>query len=71
MKFKLIIIIFISLTGCQSIQIFKEKPPVEEKKIENVFYENFSAKGVVKFYAKNKNVSSRFKFIKNKDDERI
>ena len=71
MKFKLILIIFISLTGCQSIQIFKEKPPVEEKKIENVFYENFSAKGVVKFYAKNKNVSSRFKFIKNKDDERI
>ena len=71
MKFKLIFIMFISLTGCQSIQIFKPEQKVEEKKVENVFYEDFSAKGVVKFYAKNRNVSSRFKFIKNKNDEKI
>jgi len=60
-----------TLSGCQSIKIFKQESKIEEKKVENVFYENFSAKGVVKFYAKNKNFSSRFKFTKNRNDEKI
>ena len=43
-----------------SINVFNfEKSLKKTETIENVFYENFSAKGIIKFYAKNKKISSR------------
>lgn len=70
MKYKLIFLSLLILCGCQSINVFNfEKSLKKTETIENVFYENFSAKGIVKFYAKNKKISSRFNFIKNGSQE--
>ena len=64
MKYKLIFLSVLILCGCQSINVFNfEKSLKKTETIENVFYENFSAKGIVKFYAKNKKISSRSVFF--------
>ena len=72
MKYKLIFLSLLILCGCQSINVFNfEKSLKKTETFENVFYENFSAKGIVKFYAKNKKISSRFNFVKNGSQEKI
>ena len=71
-RFKLIFLSLLILCGCQSINVFNlGKSLKKTETIENVFYENFSAKGIVKFHAKIKKISSRFNFIKNGSQEKI
>ena len=66
MKYKIIIIcLTLTVGGCSSIKIFEQKDSLKEPKVyENVFYENFVAKGIVKFYVEDQKISSRFNFKK-------
>ena len=76
MRYNLLILyIFLIPTGCSTVNIFTKENIIDipEKKYfkEKIVYEKFIAKGVVKFNVKNEKVSSRFKFIKNKNIEEI
>jgi len=73
MKYKIIIICLILIVGgCSSIKILEQKDSSKETKTyENVFYENFVAKGIVKFYVEDQKISSRFNFKKNREIEEI
>ncbi len=76
MRYNLLILyIFLIPTGCSTVNIFTKENNIDipEKKYfkEKIIYEKFIAKGVVKFNVKNEKVSSRFKFIKNKNIEEI
>ena len=76
MKYNIIIFFFaVITTGCTTLNIFTDNDSINSNNLnENVSkinYENFSAKGVVKFEVKNQKISSRFNFIKNKSYEEI
>ncbi len=70
MKYKISLLFFlcITLTGCSTLNFFNNENfhnNTEQKK--NKFYENLSANGVIKFYIKDNNISSRFNLIKSRD----
>ena len=76
MKYNIIIFFFVVITtGCTTLNIFTDNDSINSnnlnKNVSKINYENFSAKGVVKFEVKNKKISSRFNFIKNKSYEEI
>ena len=76
MRYNLLILyIFLIPAGCSTVNIFTKENNIDnqEKKDfkEKIIYEKFIAKGVVKFNIKDQKVSSRFKFIKNKNNEEI
>ena len=61
-------------SGCTTLNIFTDNDSINSnnlnKNVSKINYENFSAKGVVKFEVKNQKISSRFNFIKNRSEER-
>tara|TARA_B100001093_G_scaffold92891_1_gene85040 strand:- start:4 stop:582 length:579 start_codon:yes stop_codon:yes gene_type:complete len=76
MKYNIIIFFFVVITtGCTTLNIFTDNDSINSnnlnKNVSKINYENFSAKGVVKFEVKNQKISSRFNFIKNKSYEEI
>ena len=76
MKYNIIIFFFaVIITGCTTLNIFTDNDSINSnnlnKNVSKINYENFSAKGVVKFEVKNQKISSRFNFIKNKSYEEI
>ena len=74
MKYSKLLLLSFSLIigGCSGTNLFQKNIFIKEDiKKENIFYENFIATGVVKFYVDEKKISSRFNFIKNKDIEEI
>lgn len=76
MKYNIIIFFFaVITTGCTTLNIFTDNDSINSnnlhKNVSKINYENFSAKGVVKFEVKNQKISSRFNFIKNKSYEEI
>ena len=76
MKYNIIIFFFVVITtGCATLNIFTDNDSINRnnlnKNVSKINYENFSAKGVVKFEVKNQKISSRFNFIKNKSYEEI
>ncbi len=76
MKYKfLLLFFFIIIAGCSSLDKITKKIPIEntkiQKKITYSMYENFIAKGTVKFQTKNQKISSRFNFKKSKTVEEI
>ena len=76
MKYNIIIFFFAVITsGCTTLNIFTDNDSINSnnlnKNVSKINYENFSAKGVVKFEVKNQKISSRFNFIKNKSYEEI
>ena len=73
MKFSFIIIFFsIILSGCSTMDILKSKKNKEVSgNLINISYDNFIVNGVIKFSVKNQKISSRFNYIKNKNEETI
>ena len=76
MKYNIIIFFFVVITtGCTTLNIFTDNDSINSnnlnKNVSKTNYENFSAKGIVKFEVKNQKISSRFNFIKNKSYEEI
>ena len=76
MKYNIIIFFFaVITTGCTTLNIFNDNDSINSnnlnKNVSKINYENFSAKGIVKFEVKNQKISSRFNFIKNKSYEEI
>ena len=76
MKYKFLLLLFyIIIAGCSSLDKITKKIPIEntkiQKKITYSMYENFIAKGTVKFQTKNQKISSRFNFKKSKTVEEI
>lgn len=76
MKYNIIILFFlVIIPGCTSLDIFTRNDSINSNTLKknggNINYDNFTAKGIVKFEVKNKKISSRFNFIKNKSYEEI
>ena len=73
MKFSFIIIFFsIILSGCSTMDILKSKKNKEVSgNLINISYDNFIVNGVIKLSVKNQKISSRFNYIKNKNEETI
>ena len=76
MKYKFLLLFFsIIIAGCSSLDKITKKIPIENTKIQKNItysvYENFIAKGIVKFQTKNQKISSRFNFKKSKTAEEI
>ena len=76
MKYKFILLFFsIIIAGCSSLDKITKKIPIENAKIQKNFtqpvFENYIAKGIVKFETKNQKISSRFNFKKSKVAEEI
>ena len=76
MKYKFLLLFFsIIIAGCSSLDKITKKIPIEntkiQKKITFPVYENYIAKGTVKFQTKNQKISSRFNFKKSKTGEEI
>ena len=76
MKYKFLLLFFsIIIAGCSSLDKITKKIPIEntkiQKKITYPVYENYIAKGTVKFQTKNQKISSRFNFKKSKAAEEI
>ena len=76
MKYKFILLFFsIIIAGCSSLDKITKKIPIENTKIQKNItysvYENYIAKGIVKFQTKNQKISSRFNFKKSKTAEEI
>jgi len=73
MKFSFIIIFFsIILSGCSTMDILKSKKnKAVSGNLINISYDNFIVNGVIKFSVKNQKISSRFNYIKNKNEETI
>ena len=76
MKYKFILLFFfIIIAGCSSLDKITKKIPIENTKIQKNItysvYENYIAKGIVKFQTKNQKISSRFNFKKSKTVEEI
>ena len=73
MKYKILIISFLFvLTGCVNIPIFNDNNKVLEKKIDSqIINDNYAVTGVVKFNIQDRNISSRFKFIRKNEKEKI
>ena len=63
------------IPGCATLDIITRNDSINsnnlKKNEKNINYDNFTAKGIVKFEVKNKKISSRFNFIKNKSYEEI
>jgi hypothetical protein len=73
MKYNIIILLsFFILSGCSSLEIFKKKENlIFEKNKNSIFYEKYSAKGVVKFEVKDKKIASRFIFYNNANSKEL
>ena len=76
MKYKFILLFFfIIIAGCSSLDKITKKIPIENAKVKKNFeqpvFENYIAKGIVKFETKNQKISSRFNFKKSKTTEEI
>ena len=76
MKYNIIILFFlVIIPGCTTLDIFTRNDSINSNNLKkneiNLNYDNFTAKGIVKFNVKNKKISSRFNFIKNKSYEEI
>ena len=76
MKYKFLLLLFsIIIAGCSSLDKITKKIPIENTKIQKNIsysvYENYIAKGIVKFQTKNQKISSRFNFKKSKTAEEI
>ena len=76
MKYKFLFLFFsIIISGCSSLDKITKKIPIEntktQKNITYSVYENYIAKGIVKFQTKNQRISSRFNFKKSKTAEEI
>ena len=76
MKYNITILFFlVIIPGCTTLDIFTRSDSINsnvlKKNESNINYDNFTAKGIVKFKVKNKKISSRFNFIKNKSYEEI
>jgi len=74
MKYSILPLLFYTLmiAGCSGNSLFKKEIfIIEDIKKDNIYYENFIATGSVKFYVNEKKISSRFNFIKNKENEEI
>jgi len=76
MKYKFLLLFFsIIIAGCSSLDKITKKIPIENTKIQKNIsysvYENYIAKGIVKFQTKNQKISSRFNFKKSKTAEEI
>ena len=76
MKYKFLLLFFsIIIAGCSSLDKITKKIPIENTKIQKNIsysvYENYIAKGIVKFQTKNQKISSRFNFKKTKTVEEI
>ena len=73
MKFKVLtIIIFLVLTGCANIPIFDNNNAALDKKKEPlIINDNYLITGIVKFNIQDKNISSRFKFIRKNGKDKI
>ena len=76
MKYKFLLLLFyIIIAGCSSLDKITKKIPIENTKIQKNIsysvYENYIAKGIVKFQTKNHKISSRFNFKKSKTAEEI
>ena len=76
MKYKFILLFFfIIIAGCSSLDKITKKIPIENAKVKKNFeqpvFENYIAKGIVKFETKNQKISSRFNFKKTKTVEEI
>ena len=76
MKYKFLLLFFsIIIAGCSSLDKITKKISIEnikiQKKVTYSVYENFIAKGTVKFQTKNQKISSRFNFKKSKTVEEI
>ena len=76
MKYKFILLFFsIIIAGCSSLDKITKKISIENTKIQKNIaysaYENYKAKGIVKFETKNQKISSRFIFKKSKTAEEI
>ena len=76
MKYKFLLLFFsIIIAGCSSLDKITKKIPIENTKIQKNItysvYENFIARGIVKFQTKNQKISSRFNFKKSKTAEEI
>ena len=76
MKYKFILLFFfIIIAGCSSLDKITKKIPIENAKVKKNFeqpvFENYIAKGIVKFETKNQKISSRFNFKKSKTVEEI
>tara|TARA_A100000164_G_scaffold239670_1_gene212983 strand:- start:137 stop:715 length:579 start_codon:yes stop_codon:yes gene_type:complete len=76
MKYKFILLFFsIIIAGCSSLDKITKKIPIENAKIQKNFaqpvFENYIAKGIVKFETQNQKISSRFNFKKSKAAEEI
>ena len=76
MKYKFLLLLFsIIIAGCSSLDKITKKIPIENTKIQKNIsysvYENYIAKGIVKFQTKNQKISTRFNFKKSKIVEEI
>ena len=76
MKYKFILLFFsIIIAGCSSLDKITKKISIENTKIQKNIaysaYENYKAKGIVKFETKKQKISSRFIFKKSKTAEEI
>lgn len=76
MKYKFLLLFFSTLiAGCSSLDKITKKIPIENTKIQKNItysvYENYIAKGIVKFQTKNQKISSRFNFKKSETAEEI
>ena len=76
MKYKFILLYFsIIIAGCSSFDKITKKISIENTKIQKNIayseYENYKAKGIVKFETKKQKISSRFIFKKSKTAEEI
>ena len=71
----IIFFLLVIIPGCATLDIFTRNDSINsnnlKKNEKNINYDNFTAKGIVKFEVKNKKISSRFNFIKNKSYEEI
>ena len=76
MKYKFLLLFFsIIIAGCSSLDKITKKIPIENTKIQKNItysvYENYIAKGIIKFQTKNQKISSRFNYKKSKTAEEI
>jgi len=65
-KISLLFFLCVTLTGCTAFNFFhSENLNNNAEQVDNKFYKNFKVNGIIKFYTKENNISSRFNLVKS------